>query len=293
MDLSALRIFKAVAEEGSVTRAAERMHRVQSNVSARLGQLESSLGVPLFHRTGRSLVITVEGARLLTYAERLLHLADEAQAAVRGTDKPAGKLRIGSMETSAAARLPLLLADYHARYPDVDLSLDTGPTDYLVQAVLEHRLDAALVTAPLTQPELVHADAFDEELVLLTDGLHKAVKSPHDVARKTLLVFRSGCSYRRRLERWFAEADCGTARSMEFGTFEAIIGCVAAGMGVALMPKAVMEQRNLGVSIRCHTLPARIADVKTILVWRRDITHHPARDAFAATIRQPAQRFEM
>ena len=83
MDLAELRIFKAVAEEGSVTQAATRLNRVQSNVSARLTQLEESLGVPLFHRSGRRLLITAEGTRLLDYADRLLQLADEAQASVR------------------------------------------------------------------------------------------------------------------------------------------------------------------------------------------------------------------
>jgi len=105
MDLSALRIFKAIAEEGSVTRAAARLHRVQSNVSARLAQLEETLGVPLFHRAGRRLLITTEGERLLTYADRLLQLSDEAQAAVRGY----------SVETDKAGQSVIKLADDNAK----------------------------------------------------------------------------------------------------------------------------------------------------------------------------------
>src|SRR5471030_546394 len=200
MDLSALRIFKAVAEEGGVTQAAARLHRVQSNVSARLTQLEESLGVALFHRSGRRLLITAEGSRLLEYADRLLQLAGEAEAAMRGDQQPSGKLRIGAMETTAAARLPLVLAAFHRAHPQVDLLLDTGPTDYLLQGVLQHRLDVALVAAPVTRPELQQIEVFEEELVLLTDCAHGPVTSPHDVERKALLVFRAGCSYRRRLK---------------------------------------------------------------------------------------------
>ncbi|MES2261502.1 MAG: LysR substrate-binding domain-containing protein [Pseudomonadota bacterium] len=281
MELSALRIFQAVAEEGSVTQAAARLHRVQSNVSARLTQLEETLGVALFHRAGRRLLITPEGERLLAYAERLLQLADEAQASMRGDQRPAGQLKIGSMETTAAARLPLVLAAFHRRHPEVDLLLDTGTTDYLVQGVLQHRLDVALVAAPLARPELAQLPVFHEELVLLSDCLHGPIHSPHDVARKALLVFRSGCAYRRRLENWFAAADVTPARVSEFGTFEAIIGCVAAGMGVALMPKEVLKQRQLAQSIQCHALPPAIASVHTMLVWRQDVLHHPARQAFA------------
>src|SRR5471030_1032071 len=281
MDLSALRIFKAVAEEGGVTQAAARLHRVQSNVSARLTQLEESLGVALFHRSGRRLLITAEGSRLLEYADRLLQLAGEAEAAMRGDQQPSGKLRIGAMETTAAARLPLVLAAFHRAHPQVDLLLDTGPTDYLLQGVLQHRLDVALVAAPVTRPELQQIEVFEEELVLLTDCAHGPVTSPHDVERKALLVFRAGCSYRRRLESWFAEAGVATTRVSEFGTFEAIIGCVAAGMGVALMPREVLRQRQLAKSIQVHALPPSVALVKTVLVWRRDVLHNPARLAFA------------
>ena len=281
MDLSALRIFKAVAEEGGVTQAAARLHRVQSNVSARLTQLEESLGVALFHRSGRRLLITAEGSRLLEYADRLLQLAGEAEAAMRGDHRPSGTLRIGAMETTAAARLPLVLAAFHKAHPQVDLLLDAGPTDYLLQGVLQHRLDVALVAAPVTRSELQQVEVFEEELVLLTDCAHAPVATPHDVERKALLVFRAGCSYRRRLETWFAEAGVATTRVSEFGTFEAIIGCVAAGMGVALMPREVLRQRQPANSIQVHTLPPEVALVKTVLVWRRDVLHHPARLAFA------------
>ena len=284
MELSALRIFKAVAEEGSVTLAASRLNRVQSNVSARLTQLEESLGVPLFHRSSRKLRITAEGARLLAYADRLLQLADEAQAALQPDQKPSGQLRIGSMETTAAARLPQVLAAFNRKHPEVDLVLDTAPTDHLLDSVLKHRLDVALVAGPVSHAELEQRPVFSEQLVLITNHAHAPVSSPGELQRRTLLVFRSGCTYRRRLESWFAEGDVAPARVSEFGTFEAIIGCVAAGMGVALMPKELLEQRKLAKTVRQHALPPHIADVQTMLVWRKDVLHHPARVAFADSL---------
>lgn len=290
MDLSALRIFKAVAEEASITLAATRLNRVQSNVSARLAQLEESLGVALFHRSGRRLQITAEGSRLLSYADRLLQLADEAQAAMRLDQEPSGQLRIGSMETTAAVRLPQVLAAFNRKHPQIDLMLDTGTTDYLLDAVLKHRLDVALVAAPVSHPELAQLPVFEEELVLITNCVHPPVVSPHDLARRVLLVFRSGCTYRRRLEAWFAGADVAPARIAEFGTFEAIIGCVAAGMGVALMPKEIINQRKLAGSVRVHALPPAIAHVETMIVWRKDVLHHPARSAFADSLAQAADQ---
>lgn len=284
MELSALRIFKAVAEEGSVTLAATRLNRVQSNVSARLTQLEESLGVPLFHRSGRKLQITVEGSRLLAYADRLLQLAEEAQAAMQPDQKPSGQLRIGSMETTAAARLPQVLAAFNRKHPHVDLILDTAPTDQLLDGVLKHRLDVALVAGPVQHAELARLPVFEEELVLITCHGHPTVTSPQEVARRNLLVFRTGCTYRRRLEAWFAEGGVAPARVSEFGTFEAIIGCVTAGMGVALMPKELLNQRKLARTIRQHTLPPHISRVETLLVWRKDVLHHPARSAFADSL---------
>ena len=159
MELSSLRIFKTVAEEGSVTQAAAKLHRVQSNVSARLNQLEESLGVSLFHRSGRRMLITEEGARLLDYADRLLRLADEAQMSVRGDQAPAGQLRIGSMETTAAARLPVaqswdvlgLVREGRAQYsvmPMTPAMLEVATRDYP---------DLCHVGLPLLSIDLFHA----------------------------------------------------------------------------------------------------------------------------------------
>src|SRR5687767_6925768 len=113
LDLAALQVFKAVADCGGITRAAARLNRVQSNVTTRVKQLEERLGTPLFHRRNRKLILSEEGKVLLEYAERLLNLSAEANAAVRGRAAPRGALRLGSLESTAATRLPPLLARYH------------------------------------------------------------------------------------------------------------------------------------------------------------------------------------
>ena len=125
MDLSGLRIFTAVVRAGGVTRAAERLHRVQSNVTTRIRQLEEELGVSLFIRNGKRLHLAPAGQVLLDYADRLLALADEARDAVQDS-RPRGVLRLGAMESTAAIRLPGPLAEYHRRYPAVLLELRTG-----------------------------------------------------------------------------------------------------------------------------------------------------------------------
>lgn len=286
MDLHILKIFKAVADEGGVARAAERLHCVQSNVSTRLAQFEKKLDIKLFQRSGNRLVITEDGVHLLGYAERLLQLAEEARLAVTGKGILRGKLRIGSMETAAALRLPTVLADFHERYPQVELQLNTGPTNSLIEQVLSHTIDIGLVAGPVASLELDQIDMFEEELVLVTDLMHDPVHTPADVQNRTVLSFRSGCAYRARLERWFSEGNV-TPKVIEFGAFETIIACVGAGMGVTLMPVALLIKRNLLSTVRMHPLPPKIARVKTVLVWRKDIRNHAAREAFVNCFPRP------
>src|SRR5512140_3996208 len=135
MELSDLATFSAVARLGGITRAAAELNTVQSNVTQRVKALESEIGVPLFERHSRGMTLTGAGKRLLPFAQRMAALAREAVLAARDDGEPKGPLAIGSMETTAAVRLPLLLAEFHRRFPAVRLSVRTAPTADLVTAV--------------------------------------------------------------------------------------------------------------------------------------------------------------
>jgi DNA-binding transcriptional LysR family regulator len=166
MNLSDLRIFTTVVRAGGVTRAAQRLHRGQSNVTTRIRQLEQDLGVALFIREGKRLHLAPAGQLLLGYADQLLALADEALSALQDT-RPRGVLRLGAMESTAAVRLPGPLAAYHRRYPEVTLELRTGNPQQLASAVLAGELDAALVTEPILDAPFEKEPAFMEELVII------------------------------------------------------------------------------------------------------------------------------
>src|SRR5258708_23655554 len=116
MDLVELQIFKTVAELGGITKAATALHRVQSNVTTRVKQLEERLGTKLFHRQGRKLVLSSQGKVLLAYADRLLRLSSEAQAALKG-HAPHGLFKLGALQSTAATRLPPVLARSHPNHP--------------------------------------------------------------------------------------------------------------------------------------------------------------------------------
>lgn len=272
MDLSALTIFRAVVRENGVTRAAAKLNRVQSNVTMRIKQLEQQLGAELFVREGRRLVLTPAGRTLLPYAERLLALADEARHALREA-RPRGRFALGAMESTAATRLPRVLAAYHERWPEVELELSTGTTGRLINRVREFEIDAALVAAPpdasMLDDTFESVQVFQEALVMVTPRGHRAIRAASDVALSTLIAFEHGCAYRRYVERWYEQHSIRPARVLELGSYHAIIACVAAGAGVAVAPRSVLELLPSGAQeVAVHSLGA-FGDVPTLLIWRR------------------------
>jgi DNA-binding transcriptional LysR family regulator len=268
MELVELRIFKAVAEQGGITKAAAALNRVQSNVTTRVKQLEQRVGAKLFTRQGRKLALSAEGRVLLAYAERLLQLSSEAQAALK-SHAPHGVLRIGALESTAATRLPPILAKYHRSHPAVRVELATGTSAALVGRVLREELEAAFVAEPFTAKGLETQPAFTEELVLITPRGHAPVDTPKDLGQETILAFATGCSYRRRLEAWLGRSSVVAERVMEYGSYHAIVACAAAGGGIAVIPKSVLRATGMESQLTVHALPVKVASARTLLVWRR------------------------
>lgn len=288
MELSELQTFAAVARCGGITRAAGELNTVQSNVTNRIRALEAEIGTPLFERHARGMTLTDAGRRLLPYADRLNALSNEALAAARDDGVAKGPLAIGSMETTAAVRLPPLLAQFHQRCPEVQLSLRTGPTAILAEAVIGSALDGAFVAGPINHPDLVSTVAFKEELVLLTARRWKslaALRAGTPTSGPTILVFRTGCSYRQRLEQMMSELGWPSAARLEFGTLDGIIGCVAADMGVTMLPRAVAERSEQGGVVRLHSLNGPHRRVETLFIRRRSAHEGSALRSFLACLK--------
>ncbi|WP_132566295.1 LysR family transcriptional regulator NmoR [Pseudomonas aeruginosa] len=264
MDLSSLEIFRAVAHEASVTRAAQQLQRAQSNVTTRIRQLEEDLGVELFLRDGKRMSLTERGSEFLAYAEQLLALADEARQSMHPAE-PGGRLRLGSMESTAASRLPALLASYHKACPRVALEVSTGTSRALFDGVRARRLDCALVAAgpgwagELDGSGLRGEPLFREELLMILPAERPPVHDVAEVRLRTLAGFARGCTYRQ-----LAEDSLGTPLTVqEVGSYHAILACVAAGACVGVLPRSVLQL--LGTP-PLRSLP--LAEVDTWLVWR-------------------------
>jgi DNA-binding transcriptional LysR family regulator len=283
LDLVALHIFKTVADEGGVSKAAARLHRVQSNVTTRVKQLEARLGTSLFHRRKRRLVLSPEGRVLLGYAERLLRLSSEAEAVLH-QGRPRGIFRIGTLESTAATRLPAVLSRYHLTYPDVRVELVTGTTGALVTRVLADDLEAAFVAEPFDAHHLEGEPAFVERLALIAPRTIRTIRTPRDIGGKTLIAFSTGCTYRRCLEEWLSRAGVVPERIMEFSSYHAIVACVAAGAGVAVVPRSVLRAVPGGRRVTITPFRGAQATTRTMLVWREG-HRSPALDAMRKMVR--------
>ena len=266
LDLDSLEIFRTVVQEGGVIRAANKLNRVQSNVTTRIKQLEGRLGRTLFRKQGRGLVLSPEGELLLSYAQRLFRLADEAESELK-SGRAMGVLRIGSLESTAGSRLAPLLSRFHKLHPGVVVELATGTTGALLQRVANFELEAAFVSEPFSPGALASRKVFEEELVLVTGKDVEAVRRASDLAGLTLIAFASGCSYRKRVEEWLGASAVMPARTLELASYQAMIACVAAGTGFAVVPRSLLVAVKAAQDVRQHELPARVRKNRTHLVW--------------------------
>lgn len=266
MDLQALDMFRSVAKHGSISSAARELNYAQSNITMKIQQLETNLQTQLLYRHNRGTTLTPKGTVLLSYANRIFQLIEETNKVMKDDQLPNGPLVIGSMETTAAVRLPKLLSRYHQLYPKVDITLKTGPTEKNIQRVLQYEIDGAFVAGPVDHSELDQRTLIKEELVLITDTFQEAL----EIQSRNLLVFRKGCSYRAKLEQWLHQERVIPNKIMEFGTLEAIIGCVSAGMGISLLPKSVIKKELAEHQVKYHSIPDQFGKVDTVFIYRKD-----------------------
>jgi DNA-binding transcriptional LysR family regulator len=285
MDLADLKTFEAVARHGSMNKAAAELNTVQSNVTARIRSLEDELGLSLFQRHARGVTIAPAGVRMLPFVGRISKLIREAEEAAKDEGTPSGSLVLGALETTTALRLSPLLTAFAKTYPQVRLVVSTGTTAGLVRDVVECRCDGAFVAGPVHHPDLIQQPVFQEELVLVTSPAMQSIDDlAHAVDLKTI-VFQLGCSYRQRLETLLQQHGIVTAAPLEFGSIEAIICFVSAGVGVTLLPIAIVAEAFRAGRVNLHHLPPEQARVETLFIHRADGYPSSGTTAFLRMVR--------
>ena len=291
MELRQLHTFAAVAEHLSFTRAAETLSYAQSSVTAQIQSLESELGVPLFERLGRRVVLTEAGERLRGYAGKMLQLEQEALQAVPSSREPAGTLTIGAPESLCTYRLPPVLARFRERHPRVKLVFRPGNCSELRRYVVDGSLDVAFVLSNEgAYPGVVSRPLTTEPIQVLARPDHplakKAKVSCVDLAGETILHTEADCTYRQLFDQALATAGVRPDVAIEFSSLEAIKQAAIAGMGLAVLPEIAVETEIAQGKLAALAWRQEDFSVMTQVSWHKDKWLSPALEAFLTLVQE-------
>lgn len=242
MDLHQLRVFHAAVTSGGFTRAGEDLHLSQSTVSQHIKLLEDELGCPLFLRVGKRVHVTEAGKVLLPYAERIFRDLKNAEMAVREMNAlRRGTVRLGVGPTTLTYRLPPVLADYKRRFPEIELIVLAGTTEFLIQALRSQRLDLAVVMAAAgPQPGLTMKPLGREEMVFVISRDHALARrrtiDAADLSSLRFILYEKNTVMQNFVDHYFESLGIEPKIIMEVENNEAIKSLVRAGLGCSLLP---------------------------------------------------------
>jgi DNA-binding transcriptional LysR family regulator len=289
MEIRQLEIFRALAEELHFTRAAARVHCVQSNVTTQIRALEEELGKPLFDRLAKRVVLTDAGRGFLPYAERVLSALDEAQAAATQNSTPAGPLRIGAPESVLTYRLPGILNRFRSLCPKVELIFQPYWGNGLIQSLESGKLDLAIWMADTAEHDRLKSIRWRSEKVLFVADpkdplVAKKRVLPGNLSGQALLLTETGCAYRKKLDQMFSSMDIRPGHITEFSSVDAIKACVGLGMGVGLLPEIVVAKELARKELAALRWVGPVMDMATHVVWHKDKWMSPALQAFISVL---------
>lgn len=275
MELFQLQSFVRVAEEGSITRAAEALHLTQPAVTNHVRALERELRAPLFDRTGRGVRLTPAGRALLEYTRRSLGLLDECRQVLMDLREGTfGRLVLGAGVTTSIFHLPGWLREFRETNPGVDVTVRTGRSREIAQLVLEREIDLGIVTSPVEHPDLSVAGLFEEQIVLVTPREHPLAgraAPAEELEAASLILFRAGTGFRNYLDRSLARAGVRVQVKMESDSVEAIKSFVAVGLGISFLPAAsVAAELRAGTLAQAHVAGLPPLQRQTAAVFRTD-----------------------
>ena len=285
MEVRQLQTFCVLAEELNFTRTAERVHTVQSNVTSQIKSLEEELGVPLFDRLGKRVVLTEAGHRLRPYAEKALAAMDQGHRAVKFGTEPAGPLHIGAPESVLTYRLPEVLKLFRKRYPKVDLFFHPDSQQKLADALESGKLDLAISMSDcFAGPQLNSLRMRTEDIHIFGTPNHPRAKAKKvylkDLTDQNLLLTEAGCGYRNILDTQLASANVRPQNVTEFSSIEAIKQCVTAGMGLGLLPEIVIADELKKKQFTALNWQGPKMSIATSIVWHKDKWMSPGMQAF-------------
>lgn len=294
MELRHLKTFIIVAESGGFTRAGERLGYTQSTITNHIQSLEEVIGSPLFDRLGKKVVLTEVGEHMLSYAQKILALSNEALESSQMNGKPSGTIRIGANESLMIYRLPVILYEFKKKYPQVHIILQPSESQELHNELKSGKFDFALFTNPeKLGVDIVTRSLVRETIVLVAPPGHPLTKrkivTPADLEGEMLLLTEPG-SYRDLLEKWIKEEGISCSR-IHFWSIEAIKQTVMCGLGLSYLPLiTVKEEIERGKLI---ALPWMYSEdfVTTELAYHKSKWLTPAMKKLIEMIEKHAERW--
>jgi DNA-binding transcriptional LysR family regulator len=242
MEIRQLRAFIAIAESGTFTAGAERVHVTQAAVSMQIRQLENEVGAKLFIRAPRNVILTEAGEKML---ERARHILREHDAALEEIAELAGakrgRLRIGSASAGVSSdQLPRILKALRKHHPSAEISVTSGTSESLVQQLLAAELDIAFVSLPVEARGIQTERLNDDQLVAIASSRHRLARqrtiSAYALAGEKLILGERGGNTRRLIDEFFAQAGVKPTVAMELSRLGAIKRMVEEDMGVGIVP---------------------------------------------------------
>jgi DNA-binding transcriptional LysR family regulator len=247
MDVRQLDMFRAVAEEGGFTRAAQRLRVSQSAVSRQVKLLEDELGATLLHRTGKGVTVTGQGELLLKAANRIHRDLQDVAWEISETQKlQRGLLSLGGGMTVCMYVLPRLLKKFRTLHQDVELRVTSGTSEAILRLVRNHQVDLGLLTLPIVASDLEVHPVLKEEMVVVTAPRHPLAREravePRSLGRYPFILFERGSNTRKMLDEFFLEQEVPADVAMETENVEIIKAMVASGLGISIIPYAAIAR---------------------------------------------------
>jgi DNA-binding transcriptional LysR family regulator len=285
MEVRQLQFFRTLAEELNFTRTAEKVHTVQSNVTAQIKALEEELGTPLFDRLGRRVTLTDAGRRFQPFAEQALAAMEQGQRAIQAGAEPSGPLCVGAAESVLTYRLPQVLRAFRKRFPHVELIFKPYSDASLVLKLESGKFDMAIQMSDAPPGAAIESVRLRTERVFLVcDPEHRLaarpVVRPADLAGESLLLTEAGCAYRQKLDRVLTLQNVRPGNVTEFSSVEAIKQCVTAGMGLAILPAIAVARELRQNQMKALHWAGPTLDIATHVLWHKDKWISPAMQAF-------------
>jgi len=276
-NLERLRVFQAVSQAESFTKAAELLRLTQSGISQHIKHMEKELGVPLFDREARKVTLTQAGAILYETAKEVLGSIASAERRIQElAGLKGGRLRVGASFPVGVYVLPRVLAAYRKRYPGVEVTLAITTTANIEARVLENKLDFGLVSAEVQHPKLLTLQFMTDELVVIVAADHKwasrrQVKA-EDLPGETFILAARGAGARAVVEERLKEKGIALAKTLDFVNAEGVKHAVEAGLGVSIQPRGMVEREVRDGSLKALRLADIDSEIRYIYLRRKN--HH-------------------